>query len=214
MTHENTHWSQPLHTAIQYCTTVLHQLTSQAGVKGMKTNQFWRRVFKQKKYPTTCAVIDCYKPCSWGWGVDISGWHLMWTARKVALLGKNHWMEEGACWKILTKKMSASLGTVRLETRNILEKCSWPLWSTAVVPRNQKHPEIPPISTKPRDCKGNLLFEKVENTLEKPKIVWKNRNLIIYWLLQVKNRKLEIETPASIGCLQWWCPPLSYVSMT
>jgi len=32
--------------------------------------------------------------------------------------------------EILKKKMPASLGIASLGTRNILEKCSWHLWST------------------------------------------------------------------------------------
>lgn len=43
--------------------------------------------------------------------------------------------------------------------KNILEKGSWPLCSAAEVPRNQKHPQIPLISTKQRDCNYNLSRE-------------------------------------------------------
>ena len=49
-----------------------------------------------------------------------------------------------------------------LGIRNILEKCSW-------VPKYQRHPEIPSISTKPRNCNSNLSSGKVKNSLERGK---------------------------------------------
>lgn len=53
---------------------------------------------------------------------------------------------------------------LRLQTRNILEKCSCSLWSIAGVSRSQRHPEIPSICT--RNCNSNLSSEKVETVLE------------------------------------------------
>lgn len=72
----------------------------------------------------------------------------------------------------------------RAGNRNILEKHSRPLRSTAGVPRNQSHPQVSLINTKPRNYNGNLPSEKVE-------MVWENEvclNEQKTTSLQVKNR--------------------------
>lgn len=60
---------------------------------------------------------------------------------------------ERAAWNCEPGDQSCEL------VKNILEKGSWPLWSAAEVPRNQKHPQIPLISTKQGDYNNNLSRE-------------------------------------------------------
>ena len=71
-------------------------------------------------------------------------------------------------------------------TRNMLEKCSWHLWSTAEVARNWSHPDISPINAKAWNCNGNLSSEIVETVWENKNGAERTENFIIWWWLQVK----------------------------
>lgn len=95
--------------------------------------------------------------------------------------------------------MLASLGTVSLGIKSGNQKHPRKVQLASLkyswLPRNQRHPETPPISAKTRNCNDIL-------SSEMGKIVWKNRetvlkkknwseraeNIIISCLLQVKNR--------------------------
>lgn len=53
--------------------------------------------------------------------------------------------------------------------KNILGKGSWPLWSATQAPRNQKHTQIPLISTKQGDCNNNFSCEGGKQSEKKEK---------------------------------------------
>lgn len=134
-----------------------------------------QRLFRRPKESSCCSR------CAWvlvhGQQAHLAALaHLAASSHKGGLVRRGKSLKRRNC----LLKHTGSLG-LRAWGLGILAKCSQG-------PGHQRHPKVPSISTKPRDCNGNLSSEKVENSIEKSNCSERTENRIIYWLLQVKNR--------------------------
>lgn len=111
----------------------------------------------------------------------------MWTA---IIVRREKSLNRRKClWKIPAEEVHASLGAESLGTRPGNDKYPWKVQLVSLkynwVPRSRRHPEIPLISVKTKNCNGSLSSEKVE-------IVWENKT-------GLKKQKIS----SSIICYRW-----------
>lgn len=92
-----------------------------------------------------------------------------------------YWQRERLpVWELLTLELGLGI-------RNILGKCSW-------VPKHQRHPEIPLISTKMINCNSNFSAGKVKNSLEKRENILRWQLLLAVLTERVDKQSGKIKT--------------------